>query len=187
MVPGRAGPYDAGVPPRPALFLDRDGTLIEDVDYLTRVEQIRLLPEAAAAVRAANEAGIPIVLVSNQSAIAREMLTEEGLAGIHAELTLRLAAHGARLDAFYYCPHLPEAGASPHRRACDCRKPAPGMLLRAAREHALDLTRSGAIGDHPRDIEAARRAGCPHLRLIASPAELPQAVAEIVHKMRFLA
>ncbi len=164
----------------PALFLDRDGTLIDDVDYLVRANQIRLSREAALAVRSANEAGVPVVVVTNQSAIARGMLTEEDLAAIHENLARRLAAHGARVDAFYHCPHHPTEGAPPYRRACDCRKPEPGLFLRAARDLGLDLERSGAIGDSERDVEAARRAGVPHRRLVTGPGDLGPAVDEIL-------
>jgi D-glycero-D-manno-heptose 1,7-bisphosphate phosphatase len=145
---------------RPAVFLDRDGTVVREVDYMASPAQLRLLPRAAAAIRRLNEAGIAVVLTTNQSGIARGLLTEAGLAGIHALLQRRLARHGARLDAIYYCPHHPESGARPYRRRCRCRKPAPGMLRRAARDLNLALDRSYAIGDSPRDVDAGRRVGC---------------------------
>ncbi len=145
---------------RPAVFLDRDGTIVREVDYLREVSQLRLLPGAAAAVRRLNEAGIPVIVVTNQSGIARGMLTENDLRHIHDELRRRLASRGARLDAIYYCPHHPEAAVKAYRKRCRCRKPAPGLFRRAAREMDLDLARSFAVGDSARDLEAGRRAGC---------------------------
>lgn len=152
--------------PRPAVFLDRDGTIIEDVDYLTRAEQLRLIPGASAAIRALNEQGLAVVVVTNQSAVARGMLTEDGLGAIHQRLTDMLAADGAHLDAIYYCPHLAEGGLAPYDRSCDCRKPAPGMLLQAANEHGIDLTVSAMIGDSLRDLDAGAAAGCTTLILV---------------------
>lgn len=151
---------------RPAVFLDRDGTVVEEVDYLARPEQLRLIPGAASAIRALNEQGLAVVVVTNQSAIARGMLTEDGLDAIHQRLTDMLAAEGAHLDAIYYCPHLTEGGLAPYDRPCDCRKPAPGMLLQAAKEHCIDLTVSAMIGDSLRDLDAGAAAGCKTLILV---------------------
>ena len=145
---------------RPAVFLDRDGTIIWEVDYLRSPAQLRLLPGAAAAVKRLNEAGFAVVIVTNQSGIARGMLTEADLALTNAVLERRLARAGAHLDAVYFCPHHPEVGPPEHRQQCECRKPAPGMLLRAARELDLDLSRSFAVGDSARDLLAGRNAGC---------------------------
>lgn len=149
--------------PRPAVFLDRDGTLIEERDYLTRIDELALVPGAAVALRELRAAGFALVLATNQSAIARGMLSEEELARIHAELERRLAAEGARLDAIYVCPHHPSEGAPPFRGACDCRKPAPGMLRRAIAELDLAPERSFAIGDAARDLEAGAALGIPGL------------------------
>jgi histidinol-phosphate phosphatase family protein len=137
---------------RPAVFLDRDGTLVEDVDYLTRPEDLRLIPGAAEAVAALNRAGFAVVLVTNQSAVARGWLAEETLEEIHRLLREELARQGAQLDGVYVCPHHPTEG---------CRKPAPGLLVRAARELDLELARSIAIGDAARDLDAARAIGLP--------------------------
>jgi D-glycero-D-manno-heptose 1,7-bisphosphate phosphatase len=144
---------------RPAVFLDRDGTLIEDVDYLVRPEQLELLPGAARAVRLLNEARVPAVVVTNQSAVARGMLSEAQLAVVHARFEELLAQGGARLDAILYCPHHPELGTGEYKRACRCRKPAPGMLEEAAKRLDLDLGRSIAIGDALRDLEAGAAVG----------------------------
>ena len=145
---------------RRAVFLDRDGTIIEDADYLTEPGQIRILPGVPDALRRLREAGFLLVVVTNQSAIARGWLTEEGLALIHAELDRRLEAEGAAVDAYYHCPHLPDGDATGHAQTCDCRKPAPGLFLRAAREWCIDMARSYAVGDAERDVEAGRTAGC---------------------------
>ncbi len=145
---------------RPAVFLDRDGTLIREADYLRSPGQVRLLPRAAEAVRRLNDAGFAVVVATNQSGIARGLLTERDLDSIHTLLYNRLAKRAAHLDAVYFCPHHPSEGLPSYRRRCDCRKPAPGMILRAARELDLDLTRCFAVGDSQRDLAAGRTAGC---------------------------
>ena len=145
---------------RPAVFLDRDGTIVREVDYLRSAHSLRLLPGAAEAIRRLNRAGYAVVIATNQSGIARGLLTEDDLKGIHGTLIQRLAKRGARIDAIYYCPHHPQAAVERYRRRCRCRKPQSGMLARAARDLQLDLARSVAVGDSARDIEAGQRAGC---------------------------
>jgi D-glycero-D-manno-heptose 1,7-bisphosphate phosphatase len=145
---------------RPAAFLDRDGTIIREVDYLGSPTQVRLLPRAGEALRLLNEAGLAVVVTTNQSGIARGMLTEDDLEKIHLVLEERLAHREARLDGIYYCPHHPGVGTEPYKKRCQCRKPSPGMLERAARELDLELSQSYAVGDGARDVEAGRRAGC---------------------------
>jgi D-glycero-D-manno-heptose 1,7-bisphosphate phosphatase len=145
---------------RRAVFLDRDGTVIREANYLRSPRQLRLIRGAAQAIHRLNAAGFAVVITTNQSGVARGLITEADLAEIHAALTKRLARRGTRLDAICYCPHHPEATVAAYRRRCRCRKPAPGMLLRAARDLDLDLRASFAIGDSARDIEAGRRAGC---------------------------
>ena len=145
---------------RPAVFLDRDGTVVREVEYLRSPQELRLLPRAGEAIRRLNEAGFAVVVVTNQSGIARGLLTEHDLEEIHTVLRRRLARRGARLEAIYWCPHHPEAARPEYRRRCRCRKPAPGMLLRAGRELDLDLAQCYAIGDSERDVEAGQRAGC---------------------------
>jgi D-glycero-D-manno-heptose 1,7-bisphosphate phosphatase len=147
-------------PKRRAVFLDRDGTLNQDVDFLTEVEQLHILPGVPQALRRLREAGFLLIVVTNQSAIARGLLTEEKLAFIHAEMERRLAAEGTRLDAFYYCPHLPDGRVERFARACDCRKPAAGLFRRAARDWGIDAAHSYAVGDSERDVQAGRTAGC---------------------------
>ena len=151
----------AGVSDGSAVFLDRDGVLIEHVHHLRRAADVALVPGAQEAVAALNRNGIAAVVVTNQSVIARGLCSEEELARIHA--VLREQLQPAQLEAVYYCPHLPpdnnDAPRPPLRVVCTCRKPAPGLLELAAREHDLDLARSLMIGDSTSDVEAGRRAG----------------------------
>lgn len=146
--------------PRPAVFLDRDGTVIEDVHYLARPEQVRLIPGAAEAIRHVNRTGTPVVVVTNQAGVAKGLYTEADIRDVHDYLTELLAAHGARIDAYYHCPHHPDHGDEPYRRECECRKPLAGMLRRAADEHDLDLSRSWMVGDRLSDAQAGAAAGC---------------------------
>lgn len=144
---------------RRAVFLDRDGTLTVEGEWITKHEHLVLVPGAAEAVRALSDAGFFVVMVTNQSAVARGLIDEGELDAIHAELARMLAAEGARLDATYHCPHHPTEGLGAWRKDCECRKPKPGMTLRAAREHDLDLERSFTVGDAARDLEAGWTAG----------------------------
>lgn len=156
-------------PPRRAVFLDRDGVINHNVHYLRRVEDLALVPGAARAIRALNRAGYRVVVVTNQSAVARGWLTVPELEGLHDALRARLAAEGARLDAIYYCPHHPDPGpegVAAYAVACDCRKPRPGMLLRAARELGLSLADSYLVGDAPSDRAAGEAAGLNTCRLV---------------------
>jgi D-glycero-D-manno-heptose 1,7-bisphosphate phosphatase len=145
--------------PAPCVFLDRDGTINEEVEYLRDVAQLKLIEGAAAAVQLLNAAGLKVVVITNQAAVARGYLTEDGLAGIHRALEDELRLQHAMLDGIYYCPHHPE-GTGVYRRECDCRKPQPGMLRRAAADLQLDLAQSFVVGDKLIDCEAGRRAGC---------------------------
>ncbi|HVV83095.1 MAG TPA: HAD family hydrolase [Kofleriaceae bacterium] len=143
---------------RPALFLDRDGVVNEEIAYLHRPEDVRLVAGVAGAIAQANAAGIPVVVVTNQAGIARGLYGEADLAAVGARIAALLAP--AVLAATYHCPHHPEARVTALRVVCDCRKPAPGLLLRAARDHGLDLGRSFLVGDKASDLGAARAAGC---------------------------
>ncbi len=145
--------------PGSAVFLDRDGTLIDELGYLASPDALVLFPGAARAVARLNAAGLPVLVVTNQSGIARGLFDEDALRAIHLRLNELLAEHGAHVDAFYHCPHHPDLGAPEWRKDCACRKPAPGMFLDAARERNLDLGASHAVGDAARDLEAAARAG----------------------------
>jgi D-glycero-D-manno-heptose 1,7-bisphosphate phosphatase len=144
---------------RAAVFLDRDGTISEEVGYVNHLSRLRLMPRSAEAIRMLNAAGYLIFLTTNQSGVARGYFSDGLLQAVHGRLQELLAAEGARLDGLYYCPHHPEEGQPPWRARCDCRKPQPGMILRAAREHDLDLARSWAVGDGVVDIQAAAAAG----------------------------
>jgi histidinol-phosphate phosphatase family protein len=142
-----------------AVFLDRDGTINEEVGYLDRLEKLRLIPGTAGAIRRLNAGGFKTVVVTNQSGVARGFFDETFVAAVHARLGELLRVEGAFLDGFYICPHHPAEGCGTYRRVCDCRKPAPGLLLRAAAELDLDPRRSFMIGDTLKDIEAGSRAG----------------------------
>lgn len=142
-----------------AVFFDRDGTINEEVGYLSSLDRIVLYPTAARAIRMVNEAGMMAIVVTNQSGIARGIFDEAFLEKVHRHMQQLLNDSGARIDHFYYCPHHPAEGRIPYVLDCDCRKPNPGMILRAARELDIALDRSYMIGDTLRDVSAARRAG----------------------------
>jgi D-glycero-D-manno-heptose 1,7-bisphosphate phosphatase len=144
---------------RRAVFIDRDGTISEEVGYVNHVSRYRLFPFAAEAVRTLNERGWLAVLVTNQAGVARGYFEENLIGAVHQLLSDELERGGARLDAIYYCPHHPSVGEPPYRQDCDCRKPKPGLLLRAARELNLDLARCWMVGDRHSDTELARNAG----------------------------
>ena len=144
---------------RRAVFIDRDGTISEEVGYVNHPSRYRVFPYAAEAVKLLNEAGWLAVLVTNQAGVARGYF-EEGMVGrVHGVLAAELERGGARLDAVYYCPHHPSVGEPPYRFDCDCRKPRPGLIRRAAAELGIDLSRSWMVGDRYSDTELARNAG----------------------------
>ena len=144
---------------RRALFMDRDGTVSPEVGFLDDVERVELLPRSAEAIRLATQSGFVTVLVTNQSGVARGFFSEARLEEIHARLLSLLEDSGAKIDAIYYCPHHPDVGPAGYRKNCRCRKPNPGMLLRAGEELGLDLQSSYMVGDRGGDIEAGQRAG----------------------------
>ena len=144
---------------RPAVFLDRDGTLLEEAGYLDRLERLVFFPYTIDAVRLLNRAGFTVVVVTNQAGIARGIFKESFVAEAHRHVADRLAAGGARVDGFYYSPHHPEAVVEEFRRDCDCRKPKPGMLTRAAADLDLTLGRSFVVGDRWHDLEAGQQVG----------------------------
>lgn len=139
-----------------AVFLDRDGTINEDVGYLADPDRLRLIPGAARAIARLNQAGLPVVVVTNQSGVARGLIDPDVLPRIHARLAGLLAVEGARLDALYVCPHYPFGTRTEFVRTCDCRKPAPGMVHRAVAELAVDTSRSYLVGDKLSDMELGR-------------------------------
>lgn len=144
---------------RAAVFVDRDGTLTQEGDWVRHPGALALVPGAARALARLHDAGFLLVMVTNQSAVARGLITEEKLRAIHAHLESVLAHEGAHLDAIYACPHHPSEGLGAYRVECACRKPEPGLILRARDEMGIDLARSWCVGDMERDLEAGRRAG----------------------------
>lgn len=144
---------------RPAVFVDRDGTLIEETGYLNHLSRLRLFPFSVDALRQLHRGGFAVVVTTNQSGVARGIVPEAFLATAHDHIRARLAAGGAPLSAFYYCPHHPDAIVESLRQACDCRKPLPGLIRRAAADLDLDLTRSYTVGDRWLDVEAGKAAG----------------------------
>lgn len=160
-----------------AVFLDRDQTIIEDPGYISDPAQVKLLPGAEVAIKSLAQGGYKIVVVTNQSGIARGMLNEETLEQVHQELRRQLGQSGAAIDAIYFCPFHPEGSVEAYAKESEHRKPAPGMLLLAAAEMDLDLSQSWMIGDGVRDVEAGQRAGCHTIRL-QSPAQAKEAAGE---------
>lgn len=170
-----------------AVFLDRDGTIVEDRGYIGDPDQVRLLPGAADAIRRFSAAGHLVVIVSNQSGVARGLFSEEDLSRVHERCVTLLRAGGATLDGAYYCPYLqgPDAKVEAYRRDSELRKPQPGMLIQAARELDLDLARSWMIGDSARDIKAGARAGCRSIFIATHPSKKDAGVTP-THTVRSL-
>jgi D-glycero-D-manno-heptose 1,7-bisphosphate phosphatase len=142
-----------------AVFIDRDGTVSEEVGYVNHLSRYRIYPWTAEAIRNLNQAGIRAILVTNQAGVARGYFTEELVKAVHDKLRKEMAQAGAYFDAIYYCPHHPSVGEPPYRQTCDCRKPKIGMLRRAVEEFGIDLRRSFVVGDRYGDIELAHNAG----------------------------
>lgn len=171
-----------------AVFLDRDGTIIEDVGYIAEPADVRLLPHAAEGIRRFNRAGSLVVIVSNQSGVARGLFDEDAMMAVHQRVVDVLQQEGCRIDGAYYCPFLDgeHAQVPLYRRDSDLRKPKPGMLLLAAKELKIDLSRSWMIGDSPRDAEAGRRAGCATILLAPNGGLKPDASSRKTHFARDL-
>lgn len=142
-----------------AVFLDRDGTVVVERGYITVPEMVELIPGAASAIIRLRESGWRVFVVTNQACIAKGMITEEELGAIHFRMVSMLGAEGAELDGIYTCPHHPDGVVPELAVECDCRKPRPGLLERAASEHGLDLSRCVMIGDTLRDLQAGQAAG----------------------------
>ena len=149
-----------------ACFLDRDGVLIEEEDYLCDPARVRLCSGAVEAIKLAHSVGRKVFLISNQAGLAKGTFKMEDLKAVHAKVEELLAAHGVALDGYYYCPHHAKGIVPEYTRECSCRKPGPGMILKAAEEHDLDVKNSFMIGDRLTDLEAGVNAGCSAVALV---------------------
>ena len=179
---------------KPAVFLDRDGVLNEDRGYVHRWEDFSFLPGAIEALRQLQQKGYLLVVITNQSAVARGLCTEADVLALHERMCAFLRERGIELAGIYHCPHHPQGSVSDYAIACACRKPEPGMILRAAQAHGIDLSRSLLVGDKLSDLEAGRAAGIPSLYLVVPPGQdedlssLPEAqrvsgLSEVVERM----
>jgi D-glycero-D-manno-heptose 1,7-bisphosphate phosphatase len=143
-----------------AVFLDKDDTLIPDIPYNVNPDLITLQADAIEGLQRLQEEGFLFIIISNQAGVARGIFTEDALPMVEQRLAELMATHGLALSGFYYCPHYPEGKIAAYTQECDCRKPKPGMILKAAQEHDIDLSESWMIGDILNDVEAGNRAGC---------------------------
>lgn len=151
---------------RRAVFLDRDGTINVEKNYLCKIEDFEFIPGVPGAIKKLKDAGLLVIVVSNQSGIARGYFDEETVRKLHQHIQQELVALGTSIDDFYFCPHHPEQGLGAYKLSCQCRKGNPGLLLQAAREHGIDLPKSYMVGDKLADIEAGQRAGCKTLLVL---------------------
>ena len=169
-----------------AIFLDRDGTINKDCGFISDIRNFELLPEAAEAIKKINASGYLAIVVTNQPVIARGECTLEELERIHNKMETELGKKGAFIDALYFCPHHPDKGFAGERTEykceCACRKPAPGMLLQAAKDFNIDITSSYMIGDSEKDVLAGEKAGCKKSFLIDKNRNVLDCVSEIVNK-----
>lgn len=148
-----------------AVFVDRDGTINVDVDFLAAPSQIQLIPRSAEAIRELNERKIPVIVITNQSGIARGLYTEDDLRAVHAEMDRLLAMEGASVTDYFYCPHHAVEGIGRYKVDCDCRKPKPGMLLAAGTKYGIDLRCSFVIGDKCVDMQAGKAVGAATIQV----------------------
>jgi D-glycero-D-manno-heptose 1,7-bisphosphate phosphatase len=148
------------------VFLDRDGTICEEVGYLDSVDQMKLIPRSGEAVALLNRKGFKVVVITNQAGVARGFFPEAILEDLHAQMIRLLKAEGAEVDGIYYCPHHPTDGSPPYLRECNCRKPATGLLEKAAADLNLDLSSAFMIGDHFSDVECGQRIGAETVLLL---------------------
>jgi D-glycero-D-manno-heptose 1,7-bisphosphate phosphatase len=142
-----------------AVFIDRDGTISEEVGYINHASRFRLFPYSAPAIKHLNENGWLAIVITNQAGVARGYFSEDMIHTVHERMTKELESNGAKLDAIYYCSHHPSVGEPPYRFDCDCRKPKPGLISHAAKDFAIDLSESWMVGDRHSDVELARNAG----------------------------
>lgn len=177
-------------PLRPAVFLDKDATLLENFPYNIDPTRMRFAPSAAAALALLTAARFRLIVVSNQRGVALGRFPCAALLGVEMRLREMFAACGATLEAAYWCPHDPAGSVAPYAQACDCRKPQPGLLLRAGSEHHIDLERSWMVGDILDDVEAGNRAGCRAILAdsgnetgwLSAPARLPYAIVSDLYE-----
>jgi len=169
--------------PRPAAFLDRDGVINVDSGYVGHAAQFEWLPEVPQALLQLQAAGYALVVITNQSGIARGLYSEADFAALTQYMRAELADHGVKLDAVYYCPHHPEATIAAYRQHCDCRKPQAGMLKRAIDELHLDPARSCLFGDKDSDIAAGQSAGIARCWLVGSPTDPIRAIATKIERI----
>jgi len=158
-----------------AVFLDRDGVIIEDAGYIGEIGRVKFLPGASQAIRRLNEMNFKVIIVTNQAGVARGYFDEAAVREVNGYVRQKLAEESATIDGIYYCPHHIDGTVEKYRQQCDCRKPNPGMLLSAARDFGIELSASFIIGDKESDIEAGRRAGCRTIRLAAADPPEPTA------------
>ena len=177
--PGRSPALIPAVRLRPAAFLDRDGVLNQDLGYAYQVADFHWLPGAVLACKRLQDAGYALVVVTNQSGVARGLYTMADVDLLHTHMQRELAAAGVSLTAVYACPHHPEAHVETYRIDCNCRKPRPGLLLQAIREQSLDPARSVLIGDKTSDLQAGAAAGVPRCFLVGAGQALPDLAAAV--------
>ena len=151
---------------RPAIFIDRDGTINEEVGYVNHIDRFKILPGVVDAIRQINHSFYLAVVVTNQSGVARGYFSENLVKEVHHRMESELGAAGVRLDRIFYCPHHPLKGAPPYLRKCECRKPKTGMIKRAVQELRIDLSRSFVVGDSLSDLELAENAGVPGILVL---------------------
>jgi len=162
---------EQSAPKQAAVFLDRDGTINAEKNYLHKIAEFEFIPGAPEAIKRLKDAGFLVIVVSNQAGVARGYFDEEAVRTLHRHIQSELAGYGTSIDAFYFCPHHPEEGVGPFRVSCDCRKGEPGMLLQAAEDYNIDLGKSFMVGDKLADIEAGKRAGCQSLLVLTGYGE----------------
>jgi D-glycero-D-manno-heptose 1,7-bisphosphate phosphatase len=164
---------------RRAVFLDRDGTINVEKNYLHKIEDFEFIPGSPEAIKKLKNAGFMVIVVSNQAGVARGYFDEDAVNLLHEHIQDELKGYDTVIDAFYFCPHHPEKGLGVYKVACGCRKGAPGMLLKAASEHCIDLKNSFMVGDKLADIEAGQRAGCRSVLVLTGYGEAVAQKAEI--------
>ena len=142
-----------------AVFIDRDGTMSEEVGYVNHISRFKLLQNTAQAVKRLNDEKILAIVATNQAGVARGYFEESMIVAVHEKLKAELAKDGARVDAIYYCPHHPSVGKPPYKSDCNCRKPKPGMILRAVEDFEIELVKSYMVGDKISDVEFGQKLG----------------------------